>query len=59
MNKDEFKELFEEQLKEIDEFNNEINRVKKKINNIIDNYDLMKNDVTDEEILEVFFTNEY
>lgn len=54
MIKQDIKELFEEQLKELSEFENDVIDVKKRINNIIDNLDLLKNDVTDEEILDVF-----
>lgn len=54
MIKQDIKELFEEQLKELSEFENDVRDVKKRINNIIDNLDLLKNDITDEEILNVF-----
>lgn len=54
MDKQDIKELFEDQLKELSEFENDVRDVKKRINNIIDNLDLLKNDVTDEEILDVF-----
>lgn len=53
MNKDELKELFQEPLEELDNFEKEIQKIKKLINFIIENFDLLKDDVTDEQIGEI------
>jgi hypothetical protein len=53
MNKDELKELFQEPLEELTNFENEIQKIKKLINFIIENFDLLKDDVTDEQIGEI------
>ncbi len=53
MNKDELKDLFEEPLAELDEFTKEIQKIKKLINLIIENFDLLKDDITEEQIGEV------
>lgn len=53
MNKEEVKDLFEEPLKELDAFAEEIQTIKNLINLIIENFDLLKEDVTDEQIGEV------
>jgi len=53
MNKEEVRDLFQDPLDELDEFIKEIEKVKKIINLIIENFDLLKDDVTDEQIGEV------
>lgn len=53
MNKEELKDLFEEPLAELDEFAKEIQKIKNLINLIIENFDLLKEDVSDEQIGEV------
>jgi methyl-accepting chemotaxis protein len=53
MNKEELKDLFEEPLAELDEFTREIQKIKKLINLIIENFDLLKDDITDDQIGEV------
>lgn len=53
MNKDELKDLFQEPLAELDEFTKEIQKTKNLINIIIENFDLIKDDITDEQIGEV------
>lgn len=50
MNKDELQELFNDQLKDLNDFENNIKRVKDLIYLIIENFDLLKEDVTDEQI---------
>jgi hypothetical protein len=53
MNKEEVKDLFQDPLTELDEFANEIQKIKNLINLIIENFDLLKEDVTDEQVGEV------
>lgn len=53
MNKQDFQELFEEQLTELNNFEEEIKKIKELINLLIENFDLLKDDVTDEQIGEV------
>ena len=53
MNKDEFSDLFKDQLTELNEFSTDIENIKRLINLIIENYDLLKDDTTDEQIGEV------
>lgn len=53
MNKEELKDLFEEPLAELNEFAKEIEKIKKLINLIIENFDLLKEDVSDQQIGEV------
>ena len=53
MNKQEFQELFDEQLTELNNFEAEIKKIKELINLLIENFDLLKDDVTDEQIGEV------
>lgn len=53
MNKDEFSDLFKDQLSELNEFSTDIENIKRLINLIIENYDLLKDDTTDEQIGEV------
>lgn len=53
MNKQDFQELFEEQLTELNNFEAEIKKIKELINLLIENFDLLKDDVTDEQIGEV------
>ena len=53
MNKEEVKDLFQDPLAELDEFANEIQKIKNLINLIIENFDLLKEDVTDEQVGEV------
>ncbi len=53
MNKDDFKELFKEPLVELDEFSKEIKKIKDIINLIIDNFDLLKDNITDEQVGEL------
>lgn len=50
MNKDEIRELFQEQLSELDEFENNIKKIRNLINLIIENFDLLKDDITEEQI---------
>lgn len=50
MNKQEFQELFEEQITELNNFEAEIKKIKELINLLIENFDLLKDDVTDEQI---------
>ena len=50
MNKGELQELFNDQLKDLNDFENNIKRVKDLIYLIIENFDLLKEDVTDEQI---------
>jgi hypothetical protein len=54
MNKDEIKDLFQNQLKELDEFEKEIKSVKRLINSVIYNFELLDSNITDEQITEVF-----
>jgi methyl-accepting chemotaxis protein len=53
MNKEEVKDLFQDPLAELDEFANEIQKIKNLINLIIENFDLLKEDITDEQVGEV------
>jgi DNA repair exonuclease SbcCD ATPase subunit len=53
MNKEEVKDLFQDPLAELDEFANEIQKIKNLINLIIENFDLLKEDVTDEQVGDV------
>jgi methyl-accepting chemotaxis protein len=53
MNKEEVRDLFQDPLAELDEFANEIQKIKNLINLIIENFDLLKEDVTDEQVGEV------
>ena len=50
MNKDELRELFSESLTDLDEFQKDVQRIKDLINLIIENFDLLKDDITDEQI---------
>lgn len=53
MNRSEVSDLFSDQLNELQDFEIEIRKVKKLINLIIDNFDLLKDDITDEQIGDV------
>ena len=53
MNKDELRDLFNDQLQDLNNFENDIKRIKDLINLIIENFDLLKDDITDEQIGEV------
>jgi methyl-accepting chemotaxis protein len=53
MNKEEIRDLFQDPLTELDEFQKEIQKIKDLINLIIENFDLLKEGVTDEQIGEV------
>jgi len=53
MNKEEFTELFQDQLSELDEFSKDIKNIKDLINLIIENFDLLKDDITDEQVGDV------
>ena len=53
MNKSEVRDLFSDQLRELQEFEIEIKRIKNLINLIADNFDLVKEDITDEQIGDV------
>jgi hypothetical protein len=53
MNKDEIRDLFQEQLSELEDFEKEIKKIRDLINLIIENFDLLKDDVTEEQIGEV------
>ena len=53
MNKDEIRDLFQEQLSELDEFENDIKKIRNLINLIIENFDLLKDDITEDQIGEV------
>lgn len=53
MNKDEIRELFQDQLSELDEFENDIKKIRRLINLLIENFDLLKDDITEEQIGEV------
>ena len=50
MNKEEVRDLFQDPLAELDEFAKEIQKIKDLINLIIENFDLLKEDVTDEQV---------
>jgi len=50
MNKDDVEELFKESLAELDVYANEVRKVKQVIRMVIENIDLVKDDVTDEQI---------
>ena len=56
MNKSEVRDLFSDQLNELQEFEIEIKKVKKLINLIVDNFDLVKEDITDDQIGDVSST---
>lgn len=53
MNKDEISDLFQEQLSELEDFEKEIKKIRDLINLIIENFDILKDDVTEEQIGEV------
>lgn len=53
MNKEEVRDLFQDPLADLDEFAKEIQKIKDLINLIIENFDLLKEDVTDEEVGEL------
>jgi len=53
MNKDEIRDLFQEQLSELEDFEKEIKKIRDLINLIIENFDLLKDDVTEEQIGEI------
>ena len=53
MNKDEIRDLFLEQLSELEDFEKEIKKIRDLINLIIENFDLLKDDVTEEQIGEI------
>ena len=53
MNKDELRDLFQEQLSELNNFEKDINKIRDLINLIIENFDLLKDDITEDQIGEV------
>lgn len=53
MNKDELQELFKDHLNDLTDFENNIKRVKDLIYLIIENFDLLKDDATDEQICDI------
>lgn len=53
MNKEEAMDLFQEQLSELDNFEKDIKEIRKLINLIVENIDLLKDDVTEDQIGEV------
>ena len=53
MNKEEAMDLFQEQLSELDNFEKDIKEIRKLINLIVENIDLLKDDVTEDQIGEI------
>jgi len=53
MEKEDIKNLFKEPLEELDVFSKEIQKIKNLINLIIDNFDILKDGISDEQIAEI------